>query len=429
MIYVLKPLYNSSHTYKMNDIGSFLATHPELLGQMFMEEMQNTYKVPKGNLSRRRAAPRNRNRGYALLEMDNLSASEFRRMFRLSREAFYWLLLKIKMDLQPKASLRQRLHFDREITAKTKLAITLRWLAGGSYLDIYFAFGVAISTFFKSDGILWGTIAAIDNNIDIGFPLNDIQKLEEISEGFSGQCKRRMTGCVMAMDGWVMKTRCPNITEVTNQICYRNRKGVWGLVIFAGCDHVCRFIMFSVKCPGSTNDCIAWELTKLFQEVVVKKKLPPEYYFICDEAVPANEFVLSPFGGRNIRTWRDSFNYHLSSMRQSIERAFGLLTRRWGIFWRPLQCGYGRWHLIARVCAKLHNICIDFGILDLIGTMAEDYAEGDSAEIFMNEYQVENVGAFPNNADNSSLKRLQITEYLKQQGYRRPPHARCNSKA
>jgi DDE superfamily endonuclease len=421
MIYVLKPLYNSSHTYKMNDnIGSFLATHPELLGQTFMEEMQNTYKVPKGNLSRRRAAPRNRNRGYALQEMDNLSASEFRRMFRLSREAFYWLLLKLKMDLQPKASLRQRLHFDREITAKTKLAITLRWLAGGSYLDIYFAFGVAISTFFKSDGILWGTIAAIDNNIDIGFPLNDIQKLEEISEGFSGQCKRRMTGCVMAVDGWVMKTRCPNITEVTNQICYRNRKGVWGLVIFAGCDHMCRFIMFSVKCPGSTNDCIAWELTKLFQEVVVKKKLPPEYYFICDEAVPANEFVLSPFGGRNIGTWCDSFNYHLSSMRQSIERAFGLLTRRWGIFWRPLQCGYGQWHLIARVCAKLHNICIDSGILDLIG---------DSAEIFMNEYQVENVGAFPNNADNSSLKRLQITEYLKQQGYRRPPHARCNSKA
>ena len=187
--------------------------------------------------------------------------------------------------------------------------------------------------------------------------------------------------------------------------------------------------MFSVKCPGSTNDCIAWELTKSFQEVVVKQKLPPQYYFICDEAVPANEFVLSPFGGRNIGTWRDSFNYHLSSMRQSIERAFGLLTRRWGIFWRPLQCDYGRWNVIARVCAKLHNACIDFGIIDLTGTMAEDYAEGDSAEVFMNEYQVENVGAFPNNSDNSSLKRLQITDFLKQQGFRRPPHASCNSKA
>ena len=173
MIIVQKPrsmLYNSTLTSEMKDVGAFLSSHPEVLGQMFLEEMQNAYKVPKANLSRRRAAPRNRNRGYALQEMDNLSASEFKRMFRLNREAFYWLLLLIKKDIEPKSSLRQHLHFDREITAKTKLAITLRWLAGGSNLDICFAFGVATSTFYKSDGILWGTIAAIDNNIDIGLP-------------------------------------------------------------------------------------------------------------------------------------------------------------------------------------------------------------------------------------------------------------------
>ena len=101
-----------------------------------------------------------------------------------------------------------------------------------------------------------------------------------------------MKGCVMAMDGWVMKTRCPNAKEVTNQICFRNRKRVWGMVIFAVCDSRCSFLMFSVKCPGSTNDCIAWEITKAFQSIVVRKLLPPQCYFICDEAVSANEFVL-----------------------------------------------------------------------------------------------------------------------------------------
>ena len=116
-------------------------------------------------------------------------------------------------------------------------------------------------------------------------------------------------------------------------------------------------------------------------------------------------------------------------MRQSIERAFGLLSSRWGIFWRPLQCDYGRWNVIARVCAKLHNVCIDFGIIDLTGATAEDYAEGDSTEVFMNEYQVENVGAFANNSDNSSFKKLQINIFFKQRGFRRPPHASCNSKA
>lgn len=221
----------------MTDAASFLAAHPEIVGQLFMEEMQNACKVGRKGVSNRRSAPRNRNRGYALEEMDNLSASEFKRMFRLNREAFYWLLLKVRRDIEPKPSLKQSLHFQREITGKTKLAVTLRWLAGGSYLDICFAFGVATSTFYKSDGVLWGTIAAIDNHIDIGFPLNDLNHLQRTSKGFSKMCRGRMEVCVMAMDGWVMKTRCPNLKEVTNQICYRNRKGVWGLVDFAGCNH------------------------------------------------------------------------------------------------------------------------------------------------------------------------------------------------
>ena len=43
-------------------------------------------------------------------------------------------------------------------------------------------------------------------------------------------------------------------------------------------------------------------------------------------------------------------------------------------------CDYGRWNFIALVCAKLHNVCIDFGVGDASG-MPEDYAKGDSAEI------------------------------------------------
>ena len=33
-----------------------------------------------------------------------------------------------------------------DIPAETRLAITLRWLAGGSYLDICFGFGIAYGT-------------------------------------------------------------------------------------------------------------------------------------------------------------------------------------------------------------------------------------------------------------------------------------------
>ena len=88
----------------MTDAGDFMAAHPELVGQMFLEEMQGLFKAKSAKFSNRRSAPRGRNRGYALQEMDNLSASEFKRMFRLNREAFYWLLLQIRNDIDPKGA-------------------------------------------------------------------------------------------------------------------------------------------------------------------------------------------------------------------------------------------------------------------------------------------------------------------------------------
>lgn len=64
----------------------------------------------------------------------------------------------------------------------------------------------------------------------------------------------------------------------------------------------------------------------MYRLIVEPALLPPQFFFVSDEAVVATEIVLSPYGGRNIGAARDSFNYHLSAMRQCIERAFGLLT-------------------------------------------------------------------------------------------------------
>ena len=48
--------------------------------------------------------------------------------------------------------------------------------------------------------------------------------------------------------------------------------------------------------------------------------------FVCSDQ------LLTPWGGHGLDLWRDSFNFHLSSMRQCIERAFAHLTQKWGIF-------------------------------------------------------------------------------------------------
>src|SRR5690606_18063955 len=46
-------------------------------------------------------------------------------------------------------------------------------------------------------------------------------------------------------------------------------------------------------------------------------------------------------------------------MRQVIDRSFGMLTRRFGIFWRPFSFVLRHWHTVVRVCCKLHNLCVE----------------------------------------------------------------------
>ena len=124
--------------------------------------------------SNRRAAPRQRDRAYALREMSQLSEFQFQRMFRLNRAAFYHLLGLIHHEISPRPSLNHIFHHAAKlVTPETRLAITLRWLAGGSYLDICFAFGVSIGSFFRSDGLVWPTIMAIDNALKIDVDVTD----------------------------------------------------------------------------------------------------------------------------------------------------------------------------------------------------------------------------------------------------------------
>lgn len=180
---------NYLDAYEM-DIQDIL--QPAVLASILEDDIidicnENNESKEKRKLSTRASAPRERNRGFAVKEMEILSDKEFTRMFRLSRSAFEWLLAKIAHHIQPQASLRNNVYHNlkREIPPRTRLAVTLRWLAGGSYLDICFAFGISSSSFFVENGVLWGTMAAIDAELQIGFPLYDAEKLEEISEGFA----------------------------------------------------------------------------------------------------------------------------------------------------------------------------------------------------------------------------------------------------
>ena len=99
------------------------------------------------------------------------------------------------------------------------------------------------------------------------------------------------------------------------------------VVVLAGCDAYCKFHMFSSTSAGSTNDVIAWRGSNVYQ-FIADGYLPSKYFINGDDAFDCTDQVLTPYAGHGLGPWKDSFNYHLSSMRQCIERAFGILTQR-----------------------------------------------------------------------------------------------------
>ncbi len=127
----------------------------------------------------------------------------------------------------------------------------------------------------------------------MGFPVNDLDRLEELSKGFYDHSGGILDGCVLAVDGFGVRTQCPYKKEVPAQKDYRFRKGGFAIIAIAGCDVDGQFITASVKHSGSTNDIIAWESLKLYKWHEVDGGLPSKYFFIGDEAFTNTQQFLS----------------------------------------------------------------------------------------------------------------------------------------
>jgi DDE superfamily endonuclease len=119
--------------------------------------------------------------------------------------------------------------------------------------------------------------------------------------------------------------------------------------------------MISSKLCSSTNDNTSYIVTQLSKDIKAGL-LPQKFHVVLDEAYPCTVQEMSPWKGRNLSVERDAFNYYSSLNRQVIERAFGILVQRWGIFWCPLKVSMHNRGVAVRVACRLHNVCVaEFG--------------------------------------------------------------------
>jgi hypothetical protein len=183
--------------------------------------------------------------------MDGLDDNQFKCMFRVDRQTFHEILDSISPIMVERNAVKASNSSGSPITSKTRLAVMLGWLAGASHIDLCFCWGISIGTFYNKDrGPIWPTREAINLAFDIGLPLHDASQLDELAKGFYYHSGDILDGCVITVDGLAAHPQQPYDYKVWKED-YRFRKGGLTIIVIAGCDVDCYFVVVSCKHSGS----------------------------------------------------------------------------------------------------------------------------------------------------------------------------------
>jgi hypothetical protein len=245
----------------------------------------------------------------------------------------------------------------KSIGAEVVLHCLLRWLAGGSYLDIRLSAGIsgpsvyvciykAVNAILQCDDL---AISFPKTKADIDKSAADFQLIS--SDGI-------IDGCVACVDGLLVPIQVPSKKETGNVLAYfSGHYNTYGINVQAACDSRCRFLYVAIAAPGRSSDVVALQKTSLSQLI---DSLPLGRYVIGDNAYVCNEHMLTPFPGvQRLQPRNDSYNFYLSQLRIRIEMTFGRFMNRWRFFQRPVQLKLKNTGRVFMCAARLHNFCED----------------------------------------------------------------------
>jgi hypothetical protein len=250
------------------------------------------------------------------------------------------------------------------ISGEIKLATTLRLLGGGSFMDMALMFG---SSFNHAHKIVGEVVEKWLLHPQF-YPINGIAycsdefQMREVAEQFHIASQGVMSGCIGALDGWIVKVKKPSTRDgVKDPASFYSRKGFFGVNVQAIVDKKKRILYRSILSRGAEHDSTAFKNSSLYKWLIdnwnnLKEK---GYYFIGDSAYGIRSFLHTPYDNAIHGTPEDNYNFFHSSSRISVECAFGEIDLRWGILWRPLQYSLERNVQIIDATMRLHNFIVD----------------------------------------------------------------------
>ena len=249
------------------------------------------------------------------------------------------------------------------ITSHSRLGAALIILAGGRRIEAMRTHGVS-STFTYSN--LRNVVRAINGNpqLKINFDRSDLG-LKSSAANFNKLGDHDLFQyCVGAIDGLAIKTRTPNRNSFKNTARFMSGSKKMICINMQGvCQSDLRFIAVTCKHVGCTNDAIAFETSSL-RDVCLS--LPFPYHWIGDNAYTLTDSMIVPYPGQNLHKthpYLEAFNFYQSQLRITVECAFGVLVRRWGILWKAMEYDLDFQFEIVHACCRLHNFCISRRLL------------------------------------------------------------------
>ena len=282
-----------------------------------------------------------------------------------------------------------------EITTTVRLAIALRFFAGGSIYDIAPLYGVGKDSAFLS---VWFVVEAVHRttSLDMSFP-QDHATQKMLARQFLRRSQAAFDCCVGAVDGiliWVLQPSpsCCKESKCDATKFFCGRKHKFGLNCQAVADCRGRFLDMSIRYPASTSDCLAFESSFLFGQLE-RGLLAEGLCLFGDNAYLNSPFLATPYpnvsGG-----YKDAYNFFHSQLRIRVECAFGMLVQRWAILRSAIPSGVSLRKTTALVMAlgKLHNFCIDRTDTNILPS-----TEGDELDLLSRD-----TGSIPLEATNGN---------------------------
>jgi hypothetical protein len=170
----------------------------------------------------------------------------------------YSVFLKLCSIIQPQVQFNDEMSRRRTgkdpVTVEMMLHRLLRWLAGGSYLDIKHSTGVSKAAFYH---YIYKCMDAILDSELLVYKFPETEKeLNEAAQGFEALISHgAIKGCVACLTGFLLQMKVPAKTETGNVKAYfSGHYQTFGIKVQAACDHQCRFVYAALAAPGGAND-------------------------------------------------------------------------------------------------------------------------------------------------------------------------------